>query len=240
MADIEIVNKWMPLFWFHNKEQYFSMYITDYVKYCKETVDGERLLINDPNVKYGTKYQLQVLANITELHDDVGELVTDIVYYIWFPHNGPIGVFNSGEHVYDMEHITIRFRCAKANIQTATPWRVLYSIHSKHMWRYWRDDDVDVSSDNRLNVYIAKGSHAMYPQSKTYYRYMGTANDTCERGHVASTVDIIMYDPNNKIFKYKSVADMDNSRNWHPRELVYGELPDYYSYSDSITSFCFT
>lgn len=232
----------MPQFWIHSKEIYHSMSIKTYLEFYAETYENDtRVRIVNPSCKYGIKNTLQIIANIVE-HTVDGLHVCDFVYYCFFPHSGPIGIFNKGEHMYDMEHVTLRFidktidQLTVVNTiqETSHPDFVLFSIHSKDKWIPFCGTEV---VNNRINVYVAKGGHAMYPKAGTYWRYFGFANDVCDMGYTCHNPDILIYDSSSPIFKYKSVADGDDGRNWNKRQLYEGETV---SYDNSIKTYCFT
>jgi hypothetical protein len=243
MNDRDLVLTFMPRFHIHSNERYFSMYIDNYIACCTQSEDGLSLTVRDESIescKTGGAHELQVLANVIELTDDTGKLVTDIVYYIFYPFSGGIGLFNSGEHWYDMEHVTLRFFGGRKDIKLESfPAKVLFSIHSKYRWFDWESRDLS-KVDNRLHVYVAKGSHACYPRPGTYCRYFGVANDVCNDGYIPMYVNTKMYDATDPIFKYKSVCGNNQSNTWNRRELYFGEAPVYSSYANSIATYMFT
>lgn len=243
-----IIKHYMPYFRIHADEKYKSMFIKDYITCCSESEDKATLTVVQKECKYGCENQLQIVSNVVELMDDNNEAVVDVIYYMFFPYNGGLGLFKTGTHWYDMEHVTIRFKAT--NIQelldgvisssiSKIPYKVLFSIHSKYRWFDWSSFDISITN-GKLNVYIAKNSHACYPRPNTYIRYFGMANDVCNQGYINKNIDIIMYDPSNPIFQYKSVVDNDDTKNWNRRELHWGELPLYSSYKNSITCYMFT
>lgn len=229
---IALIYAFAPVFHIHSKEEYHSMWINSYMNCVKQT-DAHTLTLIDEKCVYGNKSQLQILSNMVELTDDNGDVVTDIVYYVFYPYNGNIGLVDMGEHYYDMEHVTIRFRTPMNYMSNSTvPYKVLYSIHSGYTWLDWSNTK---NQNGRLNVYVAKGSHACYPYSGTYTRYYGVADDVCDSGNTEHSVNNVVYDTNNTIFQYTSVSDGDTGRNWNRREFMWGESPAYSSYAGSMT-----
>lgn len=240
MNGSDIVRRLMPRFHIHSEEAYNSMFIDNYRRYCTESADGTALTMTNESCRWGTPNDLQIFASIVELTDERGDAVTDIVYYLFFPFNGAVGLANQGEHWYDMEHVTLRFLGPRSFLNPlAVPERVMFSIHSKYRWFEWTSKDI-LKTDNKLHVFVARGSHACYPKPRTYCRYLGFANDHCDIGKVPEFVNIIMYDPHNKLFQYKSVCDGDPGRNFNRKELIYGEAPNISPYAGSITSYAFT
>lgn len=227
---IAIINAFMPVFHIHSDESYHSMWISEYMD-CVNQTDPYTLTLMNQSCIYGNKHHMQILSNMVELVDDYGIVVTDIVYYVFYPYNGNIGIVDMGEHYYDMEHVTIRFQTSIEQMSNITmPYKVLYSIHSEYMWMNW----TDTTHDAKLHVYVAKGSHASYPYAGTYIRYYGVANDKCDDGYTSYIINNIIYDPTNSIFQYTSVSDGDTGRNWNRREFKWGESPAYSSYSGSV------
>lgn len=105
-----LIRRCMPNFHIHSKEEYHSMLINEYITKCVKSADNLHLTIADYSCKTGTRDILQLLVNVVELVDENHEQVVDVVFYMFFPYNGNIGIVKQGEHWYDMEHVTLRFR----------------------------------------------------------------------------------------------------------------------------------
>ncbi len=88
----------------------------------------------------------------------------DAVYVIPYCYNGTLM-----SHSYDSECVTIRF-----NKETHEPVSVALSSHEGYHWYKYTDFEI---VDGRIKVYVANGSHAMYPDSKTRMRFFGLGND---------------------------------------------------------------
>ena len=56
--------------------------------------------------------------------------------------------------------------------------------YGAHGWRdgVWRHGEQVEREDGRVVVYVAKGSHATYPEEGTWWRIWGHANDVTEKG----------------------------------------------------------
>ena len=242
MDDKAIVGYFLPTFHLHSEEEHFSMHIENYVKYCQETPDGLNLAMVNPECEYGRRDELQLITSVVELIDENGAPVVDVVYYVFYPYNGSIDWFGKGAHWYDMEHITLRFMGYKSEItQDRRPAKVMFSFHSKYYWFEWNAPELKIDANGiTLNVYVAQGSHACYPEPGRYWRYFGVANDVCDEGFTPQFIVIIMYDPNLKIFQYRSVCDGDSGRNWNKRELKWGQLPDYTPYGNGASTYFWT
>jgi len=234
---MDILVQFLPIFYLHSNEQYNSMLFATYRNHCEEItqLDGVYLSINDVACKYGRSNELQVFAGIVNLTDEDGVQVTDLVYYLFFPYNGPMGPFHVGSHWYDMEHVTLRFR-GHVVTRDSVPFKVLFSIHSSYKW-FDYDSPILSKYNKHLEVFVARNSHACYPRPGTYLRYMGFANDHCNRG-TRPQPSIILYNPTDPIFAYKSVIGLKDTHNLNRDEFKFGEVASVYN--NSITSYCCT
>ena len=88
----------------------------------------------------------------------------DVVYVVPYCYNGTLM-----SHSYDSECVTIRF-----NKETHEPASVALSSHEGYHWYKYTDFE---RFNGKIKVYVAKGSHAMYPDSKTRMRFFGFGND---------------------------------------------------------------
>ncbi len=87
----------------------------------------------------------------------------DIQYWIFFPYNGPTAVGGKGYHEGDWEHVTVRIRNGCEEIR-----RVYYGAHgSEGRWYY--PNELSYVSNHPI-VYVARDSHALYPNSGTIKR----------------------------------------------------------------------
>jgi len=57
---------------------------------------------------------------------------------------------------------------------------VFFKAHARGqgLWKRW--DECHVDGKGRLHVYVARGSHALYPYPDTWFRVFGLANDLCD------------------------------------------------------------
>jgi hypothetical protein len=115
--------------------------------------------------------------NDDNLYSYYGKKYHSITYYMFYKENYAIGlngIFpNSkclGYHEKDIEHVRILF-----DLETFDPVFVYFSSHAQEgVWKRYQDCEI---YNDRLVVYISKGSHACRPKGKTYYRIFGFAND---------------------------------------------------------------
>jgi len=134
--------------------------------------------------------------------------------YCCFPHCKCLGY-----HDTDVERVTVLYHhMPKMNIYT--PTHVYFHAHGKGQgqWKLYRDcelvsrpdlveiepettttDEFHVRNPNNkvqhIVVYVARGSHAAYPEYGMYPRIFGLANDVCQHFHVAQVDQYIPFDP---------------------------------------------
>lgn len=110
------------------------------------------------------------------------------------------GCAKAGEHQADIEHVTIEVD--KTNLQIK---RIYYSIHNGGKWVDVKDVERDEKT-NRPIVYIAKHSHASYPNEGNHYRFSFVTKDECDKG--------IRWDPSQNIIWIDRFNRSDKSLNW--------------------------
>lgn len=82
-----------------------------------------------------------------------------------------------GSHEHDMEGVVILFD------EHGSPKHVYFQAHGygQGVWRTW--EECEKTENGLLVVYVARYSHASYPNSRVYLRGFGFANDvTCSNG----------------------------------------------------------
>lgn len=82
-----------------------------------------------------------------------------------------------GYHAGDIERITYYYTVKNRKLV-----KVMISAHSNeyHVLNIPEDDD----PNEPITIYVAKGSHAFYPNPGVHWRIMGFANDVCGEGAV--------------------------------------------------------
>lgn len=87
-----------------------------------------------------------------------------------------------GYHPNDIEFISIYSYAGEPNF-------VFFSAHSpgQGVWVPWSECE---TSNGNLVVYVARGSHASYPHSGTYFRAFGLANDMCSSKGLSQILDV--------------------------------------------------
>jgi hypothetical protein len=110
---------------------------------------------------------------------------TDIVYYYFFTYNAAYRinipftdkcVSIGGNHHYDCEHIRIRINNNNSGILG-----IFYSAHSPDQGSWIKPYNIEYMERTHPIVYIARGSHASYPQPGIYLRICCAANDITSR-----------------------------------------------------------
>ena len=162
----------MPLvtFRFHPREQDFPcMNATDFlIDHGKLPADTPR-----PSAKTPVYFRRESQAIFGREHAVVG------LFLVWRTNPGYetrcFGTF--GFHLGDVERLHVYHLDGR-------PEYVYFNAHGygQGLWRKWSECEFD--ADGRLVVYVALGSHAMYPSAGTWWRTFGViANDVCsDRG----------------------------------------------------------
>ena len=105
------------------------------------------------------------------------------IHYIFFySYNAPfliLGLFNIGAHDADIERVTL-----EVDPDTLKVERIFFGAHGQGngRWIDW-DKAEKYENTNRPIVYVARGSHACYPEEGYYIRFAGAANDRCNKGY---------------------------------------------------------
>lgn len=175
------VFRFAPEFRFHPDEQWWPCSIEWYLHKCT-LVDGlniiERHVTQNTLVQYNNpRYQLyfnpeytngqQLQLNSVPVYCGVTKKdeYTDYQYCVLFAYNGPSKLchtcLEAGEHFTDVEHVTVRV-CN----ETDKILSVYYGAHRYNDGMWVDGDDVQKSRTGSPIVYVALGSHAMYPEPK--------------------------------------------------------------------------
>jgi hypothetical protein len=206
----ELAKKFRPIFNFHKDEMYFPISIEEYLENCVMTDNNGKIILENPTVKDLSYYEngsfmLLVTSNVynnIKLNPSItiyAKVVEDdthyyITYYMIFLNNigYDIGCWkNVGEHLYDLEHITMKIKKYNESIET-----VFFSAHSDGEMK--KEKDLEWKN-SRIVVYVAKGSHAMYNRGGTIYRIWFAANDKCGQ-HIS--------------FSHNELKLLENNDNW--------------------------
>lgn len=114
------------------------------------------------NTFYSKNQKHLIINYITFFGADTGKVV--------------VGVKRIGSHMSDIEHVTV-----VVDKITGKLVRVYFSAHTgtEGVWIEPADLEIDPKT-GKFKVYVASGSHGMYPRSGTYLRFFGFGNDIAD------------------------------------------------------------
>lgn len=189
---MNIVQQYSPIFQFHPQETSYPLSIEELCKHsvlrsmpdnkiiAEQFIPGELFskyndknnYIDIPSSTYAGGFDSTVpLYCIVDKKEDY----TDLQYFLLYAYNPGYNVLGKmyGEHQGDLEHVTIRLIGDR-------PEYVLFSAHGRkeNSWVQWKD--VEKNGDSVV-VYVARGSHAHYPEARTYIRIAGFASDVTSK-----------------------------------------------------------
>ncbi len=247
---VKLFIKSCPIIYFYKKEPYMPCNFDDLLKIANVTSDdlNNVKLINIPrNKRFNHPIATQILCKTEGYITVSNRTYIDLTYIVTFTWNGTLQ-----EHSFDKEEVIIRLEktpTANGN-HSYEIIRVFGSCHGNGMWWPIRLMDVDQDS-NKVIVYSANESHAMYNEPRVHKRIFGFGNDVCGRDirwepteFVIFTTDGIndtvnIYDinaniirPNVNYFKYpNNIGDFKNNQDW-PGNRIYEtlDLDSYYKY----------
>lgn len=205
-----LLYKFLPCFYFHSNEEYFITSIEDYIFDSSLWWKGDEsvkrgILTKDKLVRYGDDTSLQPLDVHGEYSNNVpiyGKIdyypdCIELKYILLFKYSGPIGPCNSfGAHPGDIEHVTV-----KLDLVTQEITSVYFSAHSGGTWV--PKEKLDFHSEDRIVVYIARSSHAMYHTSGWKPRIFFFGNDYCDAGLPYNPLRIVRIDTDTDWVKYR-------------------------------------
>ena len=197
-------------------------------------------IIPDKYLNYCGKYDIPNRTNIdlVPIYGLVQQYQNyiDLIYIFNYYYNNPykfLGIYVGGEHQADLEHIRIRIiNDQHYDINNYRVQTIYYSAHSTGQGRWEKLQNIewynDINNGHPI-IYVAKGSHANYPNPGTWYRIFGFANDK------TSKKDAIIWKPdtiinlNNRDDLMSYHGDMGNNgvhdlnRNWNipPSSNIY-------------------
>ncbi len=132
----------------------------------------------------------------------------EVNYIFNFPYNPPFNVLKvqkTGQHYGDLEHITMFIRkpiTGKINDII----KVMYGGHGRLDGRWVDFKDLPIEN-NKVVVYVAKGSHALYPKKGLVFRLGGVANDETSNDYKWEPKTVIpIYNESNPNFKKETMG----------------------------------
>lgn len=220
-----LIDWYVPTFWFHSEEEYFSMPIYTYINIFSKECDKNIFELLDDTCKYGIKNTLQIIANVVE-HTFDNTLVTDIIYFVFFPYSLNSFLCSKTEDWICMEKIVIRFKCKIENIKLGEdPTYVLFP-KTKPRWFSWNSsNEIDISEYGKINVYISKYSHKLFPKPGKYWSGL-CIKHICDKGLICNNLTIIRYNKSNPIFDAISLFK-NYTNQFYRKELSTGEQFPY-------------
>lgn len=138
-----------------------------------------------------------------------------IQYVFLYAYNPPytVGPFSLGAHDCDIEHATLRVR--KKDLRIV---EMFYSAHRSTDGVWVPVEQMELHQTTHPILYIAKGSHAIYPKESVYIRIIGFANDHTSR-------DGIEYHP-----ERESIVLIDKNTIWNCFNTSTCKAPVYHEW----------
>jgi hypothetical protein len=112
-----------------------------------------------------------------------------IQYIFLYAYNPPytLGMLSFGGHDCDIEHITMKILKHVLRID-----EIFFSAHRSSDGRWVSRVNLEMEYTHPI-LYIAKGSHAIYPRESVYFRIFGIANDhTSSKGVVSRPSNLVV------------------------------------------------
>lgn len=186
----ELAKLYKPLFVFSKEEQYYPCSV-EFIISQSQLYKGDELIKNfgeltpeilsengGDNLKlHEDSYNGQISVAPIYYFIRSSDKFIDIVYFLYFAYNGPFNILGKkvGAHDTDLEHVVVRLDSLTQQVTS-----IYYSAHGSE-GKWVMKDDVKFVSTSPI-VYIAKYSHAMYPDEGYQWRCMGFANDKTDFG----------------------------------------------------------
>lgn len=265
--DLEsLAEKYKPIVYFHSDEKYFPSTIQDYILNSqlmyKDDVKLECMTsphdivdfnedtqnLNVSNINYSVKlidkperrkYGAEWFVKKTESNKDyysekpkfyvyfiqseIGNLdIIDIIYLFTYPYNGTLK-----SHKYDEEICVVK-------LVNGVPYRIGGSAHGNMRWWGYGNPSY------RPEVYIAKGSHAVYHKPINHTRLFFFGNDVADKGYKVDDYDLVVIDPLKIPYEYNylNFVGARNYKEWGhftPRQRSYIDPINYSPLKHSMT-----
>lgn len=119
-------------------------------------------------------------------------------FIFFYAYNGPF-MFGAGLHECDIEHITVRIAKDNPNVVK----EVYFSQHGSNEGQWVDAKDLEMFDGTHPICYSAKGSHASYPQKKTWFRVCCFANDHTAEGIHWYPNELVFIDENTPWVYYR-------------------------------------
>jgi hypothetical protein len=167
--------KYCPIFYFHKKEPYMPTNFDEILKisgHTSETIKSDDVkIINIPKEKrYHVPIATQILCKTSGNFTVKDITYCDLIYIIIFAWNGTLM-----DHAFDKEEVVVRIKINGVNDELI---RVFGSSHGNGMW--FNKNKLDFEGD-RIIMYSANESHAMYNKPRVYKSIFGFGNDVTRK-----------------------------------------------------------
>ncbi len=184
----DLARRFAPLLHFHPDEGEFCCYPSDAEEIYSKFSRNWDLFIEDRTPKE--------LVSFTPCYYEfwVDEKLIQIRYWFWYRYNDFLGApLGLGKHVGDWENAEVRFYGSTKLEDTiwilSNHYEARLASLSKTLEGFTREDVI--LSDEQINIWVALGTHANYPSSKSkprcYYRFF--CDKIAEGGIVWNTQD---------------------------------------------------
>ncbi len=241
--------KYCPIFYFHKKEPYMPANFDEILRISDlnaQTVTSDAVtdIIIPKEKRTNVPIATQIICKTSGEFVVKGITYIDLIYIITFTWNGTLE-----EHAFDKEEVIVRIIKLPDNITSLL--RVFGSAHGNGMW--FNRDRLDFEGD-KIIMYSANESHAMYNKARTYKRIFGFGNDVTgkDKKWEPSQFVIIDNDPTQTVkiynkdesivegnFEYfkinKNIGNEKNKQEW-PGSINYDtiNLDGYYKFQGGI------
>ncbi len=240
--------KYCPIFYFYKKEPYMPANFDDLLKIADLTpsnvTNADVEMITIPKSKrFDCPVATQVLCKTSGEFTVKNVKYMDLIYVVTFSWNG-----TKEEHSFDKEEVVVRITINDID-NSSNMIRVFGSAHGNGMW--FNEDEVEMEN-NRIVMYSANESHAMYNKARTYKRIFGFGNDVTGKDIKWDPSQFVIFGTDGSVnifnkdetkvpgnFDYfkvnKEIGDSDNSQQWAGAiEYDTLNLDGYYKYEGGI------
>lgn len=196
----ELFIKYCPIFYFYKKEPYMPANFDDILKIAgldstSVSNDNTKIITIPKEKRFEHPIGTQILCRYNYFNTIDNDIITgkyvDLIYIVTFTWNGTLE-----EHAFDKEEVIVR---VKLNDDTDSLVRVFGSAHGNGMW--FDKNNLDFEND-KIIMYSANESHAMYNKPRVYKRMFGFGNDVTGKDIKWVPSEFIIID--NKVGLYTS------------------------------------
>ena len=192
--------KYCPIFYFYKKEPYMPANFDEILKVSglnKDTVGNVTIITIPKEKRLNSPIGTQILCrynffNTIDKNQNVVDKYIDLIYIVTFTWNG-----TREEHAFDKEEVIVRVKIIDDNTNELV--RVFGSAHGNGMW--FDKQHLDFEKD-KVIMYSANESHAMYNKPRLYKRIFGFGNDVTGKDKIWEPSEFVIIDNTNvKIYK---------------------------------------